>query len=113
MNYQKLIVVGNVTRDAQRRTSEKRDVAYTTFSVGVSDGKERSIFFPITVFGKHGEALAGYVVKGRQVLVEGRITMSASGRFNVVADRVVLGTPVEKTAVSPTPTEETEEKANQ
>jgi single-stranded DNA-binding protein len=96
MNYQKLIIVGNVTRDPQRRTSEKGDVTYTTFSVGVSDGKDSTVFFPVTAFGKQSEAVAEYVSKGRQVLVEGRITPSASGRLNVVADRVVFGVSPEK-----------------
>lgn len=96
MNYQKLIIVGNATRDPQRRTSEKGDVTYTTFSVGVSDGKDTTVFFPVTVFGKQAEAVAEYVKKGRQVLVEGRLTPSASGRFNVVADRVVFGVLPEK-----------------
>ena len=76
MNYQRLILVGNITGDAQRRTSQKGDVSYTTFSMGVSDGKERSVFFPVTVFGKYGESLADYLTKGRQVLVEGRVTVS-------------------------------------
>ena len=58
MNYQKLIIVGNATVDAKQQTSRMGDVTYTTFSVGVSDGKERTTFFPITVFGKHGEAIA-------------------------------------------------------
>ena len=93
MNYQKLILAGNATGDAQRRTSKKGDVSYTTFSVGVSDGKERTTFFPVAVFGKHGEAVAKYVTKGRQVLVEGRVEVSDNGRFNVVADRVRLGAP--------------------
>ena len=96
MNYQKLILVGNVTRDALRRTSEKKDVSYITFSVGVSDAKNRTTFFPITVFGKYGESLAGYLTKGRQVLVEGRITVSEQGRHSVIADTVVLGAGAEK-----------------
>ncbi len=96
MNYQKLIVAGNVTADAQRRTSKKQDVSYTTFSVGVSDAKNRTTFFPVTVFGKYGESLAGYLTKGRQVLVEGRVTVSEQGRYSVVADTVVLGAGNEK-----------------
>jgi single-stranded DNA-binding protein len=96
MDYQKLIVVGNVTRDPQQRTSEKGDVNYTTFRAGVSDGQDRSVFFPITVFGKQAEVVAKYVTKGRQVLVEGRISEGPGGRFNVVADRVVFGITPEK-----------------
>jgi single-strand DNA-binding protein len=101
MNYQKLSIVGNVTRDPQRRTSEKGDVSYTTFSVGVSDGKNPTVFFPITVFGKQSEAVAEYVTKGRQVLVEGRLSQGSTGRFNVVADRVVFGASPEKKTEKP------------
>ena len=47
----------------------------------------------MVVFGKPGEAVARYVTKGRQALVEGRVEVSDSSRFNVVADRVRLGAP--------------------
>lgn len=93
MDYQKLIIAGNATSDAERHTSKDGKVAYTNFSVGVSHGKDASTYFPVTVFGKHGEAVAKYITKGRQVLVEGRVEVSEKGRFNVVADRVVFGTP--------------------
>ncbi len=91
MNYQKLIIAGNATNDAERRTSKQGDVGYTTFTVAVSDSKDRTTFFPVTVFGKQGEVVAPYITKGRQVLVEGRIEVSENGRHNVVADRVELG----------------------
>ena len=96
MNYQKLIIAGNVTADAEGRKSKKSDVAYTTFSVAVGDGKNRTTFFPVTVFGKQAKVVAQYVTRGRQVLVEGRIDVSDKGRFNVVADRVAFGAPASK-----------------
>ena len=101
MNYQKLILVGNATNDAERRTSRDGNVAFTTFSVGVSRGKDTSTFFPVTVFGKHGQAVAEYITKGRQVLVEGRIEGRDKGRFVVVADRVILGVPANKKSEAP------------
>jgi single-strand DNA-binding protein len=91
MNFQKIIVAGNATNDAKRQTSKKGDVVYTTFSVGVSDAKDRTTYFPVTVFGKQAEALAKLIAKGRQVLVEGRVEVSDKGRFNVIASRVKLG----------------------
>jgi len=90
MNYQKFLLVGNASTDAQLRKSKKGDVTYAAFGVGVSNSKERSAFFPVVIFGPLGETLARQITKGRQVLVEGRIEVS-EGRFNVVADRVVLG----------------------
>ena len=95
MNYQKLVLVGNATKDAERRKSKKGNVAYTTFSVAVNERKDRPTFFPIAVFGKAAEPVATYVTKGRQVLIEGRIEIGNSGRFNVVADRVLFGAGIE------------------
>ncbi len=91
MNYQKLIVAGNTTGDAQARKSKEGDVTFTTFSVAVNSGKDQATYFPVTAFGKTGEAAAQYLTKGRQVLVEGRIEVGENGRFNVIADRVVFG----------------------
>lgn len=96
MNYQKLILVGNATDDAKSQQSKNGEVTFTKLSVAVRAGKEQTIFFPVTVFGKLGEAVAEYVTKGRQVLVEGRIQTSSQGRFNVVADSVSFGSQPQK-----------------
>ena len=101
MNYQRFILAGNASTDAQMRRSKNGGIPFASFGVGVSDSKKRMSYFPVVVFGKQGEALAKFVTKGRQVLVEGRIEAN-SGRFSVVADRVELGAllqpskPVEK-----------------
>jgi len=92
MNYQKLILAGNAGNDAQRRKSKKGDVAYTTFSVGISDAKKRTTFFQIAAFGNLGETSAKYIKRGSQVLVEGRLQI-AENRCNVIADRIALGVP--------------------
>jgi len=89
MNYQKITIVGNVTAAPKQAKSPKGP--YTTFSVGVSEGKENTVFFPITAFGRVALSVASFVTKGREVLVEGRVRVSEKGRFGVVADRVVFG----------------------
>jgi single-stranded DNA-binding protein len=91
MNFQQVTIVGNATDDAEKKTSQKGDVEYATFDVGVSDGKDRTTFFPVVVFGDFSETVAKYVTKGREVLVSGRIRVSDKGRFNVVADTVRFG----------------------
>ena len=91
MNYQKLILVGNVTGDPERRTSKSGEVTYTSFGVGVSDGKDKTTFFSVLVFGKYGETVAEYIAKGRQVLVDGRIQASDKGHLRVIADTVRFG----------------------
>ena len=91
MNYQKIIIAGRATDDAKKRKSKSGGVPFTTFNVAVNDGKEQTTFFPVTVFGKTGQATAQYVSKGRQVLVAGRIQVNEKKYFNVVADRVQFG----------------------
>jgi hypothetical protein len=38
-----------------------------------------------------GESLVSHVTKSRKVLIEGHIEVSDVGRFNIVAERVILG----------------------
>ena len=91
MNYQKVIIAGRATADAVALDSKSGELKFTTFDVAVNDGKEQVTFFPVTVFGKTGEAAAKYVTKGRQVLVDGRIQVNDKRYFNVIADRVQFG----------------------
>ena len=99
MDFQQVTLVGNATDDAEARQSKKGDVAYTTFSVAVNDGRDdKPTYFPVTAFGKLGKSAAKYVTKGRQVLVVGRIEVGKNNRFNVVASRIVFGAqPAEQT----------------
>jgi hypothetical protein len=91
MNYQRLMIVGNITADAETKTSKKGDVNFTTFRVAVGDPKGDTTFFPVTLFGTRGEKLSDYLTKGRQVTVDGRVTISDKGFFNMIADRIELG----------------------
>lgn len=91
MNFQQLILAGNATDDAQRRTSRDGGVAFATFTVGVSDIREKGTYFPIIVFDNQVDAIVQYVTKGKQVLVVGRVQVNDQGRFNVIASRVLFG----------------------
>ena len=91
MNYQRVIFAGNATDNPQRQKAKEGKQGFTTLSVGVGDLKDRTTFFPVIVFGKLGEAVAKYVAKGREVLVDGRLDVNENGRFRVVADRVQFG----------------------
>ena len=91
MNYQKVILAGRATDNAVKRESKSGEVTFTVFDVAVNDGKKQTTFFPVTVFGKTGEAAAKYVTKGRHVLVDGRIQVNDKRYFKVIADRVQFG----------------------
>ncbi len=93
MNFQTLILVGNVTKDAQLKTSKDGKVDYAYFRVAVSGNKEgKTMFFPITLFGERAKKLAQYITKGRQVLIEGRIEVSQTGHYSVIANAIEFGT---------------------
>lgn len=101
--YNRVIIVGNLARDPELRyTTSKRAVARLVVAVNRSwsdpEGRveERVDFIPVVVWGPQAESCNRYLVKGRAVLVEGRLqvrnfTTSAGDRRSVtevVADSV-------------------------
>jgi single-stranded DNA-binding protein len=54
MDYQKMIIVGNATKDAELHRSKGKP-AYADFTLAVSRTKDRTTFFPVRVFGKLAE----------------------------------------------------------
>jgi single-strand DNA-binding protein len=74
MDYQKIILVGNATKDAEVKQPEGK-TAYAYFTLAVSRTKEQTTFFPVRLFGKLAETCE-IVKKGTKVLVEGRLDIS-------------------------------------
>jgi single-strand DNA-binding protein len=80
--YQKIVIVGNLGRDPEMRYTPSGQ-AVTNFSVATSrkwnDGngqtREETTWFRVSVWGKLAEVCNQYLSKGRQVLVEGRLTV--------------------------------------
>ena len=80
-NYNKVLLIGNLTRDPQLRYTPSQ-MAVCEFGLAVnrksrsSSGEQREevCFVDITAWGKQAETLAKYVTKGRQLFVEGRLT---------------------------------------
>ena len=77
--YQKLTLVGNLGNDPELRLlPDGKQVA--NFSLATNrrwneggEKKSETMWFRISVWGKQAEAVNQYLVKGRQVLVEGRL----------------------------------------
>jgi single-strand DNA-binding protein len=85
--YHTIIIVGNLGRDPEMRYLPNGS-AVTSFSIASSrqytgsDGQlvKETVWFRITTWGKLAETCNQYLKKGKQVLVEGRITPdSATG----------------------------------
>ncbi len=79
-NFNKVILVGNLTRDPERSYTPK-GTAMTKFGLAVNrvyttetgEKKEEVSYFDITTWGRSAENCAQYLSKGRPVLVEGRL----------------------------------------
>lgn len=106
MYINKAILIGNLTRDPEKRALPS-GMAVTSFSIATNrvwkdkDGKkqESSDFHNIVVFGRQADTAAQYLKKGQSVYVEGRIQTrswddkdgSKKYRTEIVADTVQFG----------------------
>jgi single-strand DNA-binding protein len=80
-NFNKVILMGNLTRDPQLRYTPSQ-AAVCDFGLAINrkwkaqDGqmKEEVCFVDCTAWGRQAENLSKYVTKGRPLFVEGRLT---------------------------------------
>lgn len=69
-----ITVAGTLGRDAEVKHLANGD-AIASFSVADSQGKEKAtIWWSCSLFGKRGESLAPYLVKGQAVTVSGNVS---------------------------------------
>lgn len=77
--YNKVILVGNLTRDIELRYSQngsaiaKTAIATSRKFTMNGEKKEETCFVDITFFGRSGEVANQYLRKGSKILVEGRL----------------------------------------
>lgn len=80
MAFNKVILMGNLTRDPELRSTTSGS-SVTSFSLAISrtwnnaqgERQEETSFIDCEAWGKTGETIARYVQKGRQLLVSGRL----------------------------------------
>lgn len=79
MNYNKVIIAGNLTRDVElTATKTGTSIANITIAVNetiVSNGEKqtKANFFSCTAFGKTAENISKYFAKGKPIFIEGRL----------------------------------------
>jgi len=77
--FNKIIVVGNLTRDIELRYTQggtaiaKTAIATSRKFTSNGEKKEETCFVDITFFGRSGEVANQYLRKGSKILVEGRL----------------------------------------
>ena len=80
MNYQKIIVVGRITANPEKKATSTGS-SLTTFTVATNqsyvnkDGTktDKVTYHPIVTFGKLADSCGQYLQKGQEVMVEGMI----------------------------------------
>lgn len=84
-SYNKVVLVGNLTRDPELRYTPK-GVAIAKLGLAVNRSwrdtasnelKEEVTFIDITAFGKQAETLGQYMKKGSPILIEGRLHLNS------------------------------------
>lgn len=82
MSFNKVIILGNLTRDCELRYSTKGtavasvDLATNrTWKTESGEEREEVCFIPVTAFGRQAETIFQYLRKGDPLLVEGRLTL--------------------------------------
>lgn len=83
-NYNKVILVGNLTRDPELRYTPKGTaVAKLGLAVNRSwksesgEQKEEVTFVDIDAFGRQAETIGQYMKKGRPIMIEGRLRLDS------------------------------------
>lgn len=79
-NYNKVILVGNLTRDPEMRFLPSQ-MAVVEFGLAINhryktangENREEVCFIDCSAFGKQAETINQYCQKGKQILVEGRL----------------------------------------
>ena len=102
-DFNRVILLGRLTRDPELRYTPAGspvcnfDLAVNrTYTTQAGERRDETCFITIVVWGKQGENCAEYLKKGRQALVEGRLTQRSwetpegqkRSKHEVVADRV-------------------------
>jgi single-strand DNA-binding protein len=80
MAFNKVILMGNLTRDPELRSTTSGS-SVTSFALAVNrtwnnaqgERQEETSFIDCEAWGRTGETIAKYVSKGRQLLVSGRL----------------------------------------
>lgn len=89
MSLQLVSVIGNATKDAERKTS-KDGISYVTFRLAADNSDGSTSFYNIVIFGSYGEMMLPNITKGREIFVNGKLQVSDKGYISVVAENIEL-----------------------
>lgn len=90
MDLSNVTMVGRLTRDAELKYAQS-GTAVCKFSVAVNGYKpDETDFWDVTLFGKQGEAIGKYLVKGKRVAMTGRMRKDHWEKDGVKHERAII-----------------------
>ena len=105
MDLNRVTIIGRLTRDAELKSTGS-GISVSKFSIAVNrrtkngdEWKDEASFFDVTLFGKQAESLDQYLLKGKQVAIDGELrqerwtdnqTGQQRSKVVIVADNVQL-----------------------
>lgn len=96
-NFNKVILLGNLTRDPELRVTPgglsicKLGLAVNRTYKSQGEQREETTFVDIDVFGQQAEVISKYMSKGRPILIEGRLRLDEWEDKNSGQKRSKLG----------------------
>ncbi len=107
MNFNKVIIAGNLTRDPEKRTLPDSGTSVVSLGIATNSyfkdksgqNQQRAEFHNVVLFGNVADTVAKYLKKGSVALVEGRLQTSSWDdkegnkryRTEIVGERVQFG----------------------
>lgn len=76
MNFNRVILAGNLTRDPETRSVGEHTV--TGFGLAINEkrgGKESTVFIDCEAWNRTGDTIAEYFTKGKPILIEGKLRL--------------------------------------
>lgn len=96
MSINTIVIVGNLTKDMELKYTSS-GTAIGKFSIAVNEREKKgdtwetvASFFNVTIFGKMAESLRQYLVKGKQIGVEGSLKQNRWEGDNGPRSEVVI-----------------------
>lgn len=104
MNFNKIIIMGNLTRDPELKCLPS-GTPVTNFSIAITDKYKKGdemvenvSYFDVVVFSKQAESCNQYLIKGSPVLVEGRLQQrrwkdkdgNNRSKIEIIASKVIF-----------------------
>lgn len=105
MSINRVIISGNLTRDAVLRETSQNGVAVLNFCVAVNDRRknqqtgewtDHANFIDCSLFGTRATALSKFLVKGQKVAIEGKLRYSTWADKQSGETRHALGVTVDE-----------------